>query len=82
MNGIFLYSGYNNIFNSTSRSMARFGLLILNNHWDGNQIMSDKPYFSNGKILRLLLVVKWQIKLYASGSQFVFNGDITPNAPF
>ena len=23
MNGIFLYSGYNNIFNSTSRSMAR-----------------------------------------------------------
>ena len=30
MNGLFLYSGYNNIFTSTARSMARFGLLILN----------------------------------------------------
>ena len=40
MNGIFLYSGYNNILCSTSRSMAQFGLLILNNgKWDGNQII-------------------------------------------
>ena len=39
MTGLFLYNGFNNIFYSTSRSMARFGLLILNNgNWDGNPV--------------------------------------------
>ena len=30
MNGVFIYEDYNSIFFSTARSMARFGLLILN----------------------------------------------------
>ena len=90
MNGIFLYSGYNNIFNSTSRSMARFGLLILNNgKWDGNQIMSDANYFNQmlntSQMLNESYGYLWWLNGKSSsmlpGSQFVFNGDITPNAP-
>ena len=90
MNGAFLYSGYNNIFNSTSRSMARFGLLILNNGtWDGNQIMSDTNYFNNmvntSQMFNESYGYLWWLNGKSSsmipGSQFVFNGDITPNAP-
>ena len=90
MNGAFLYSGYNNIFNSTARSMARFGLLILNNgKWDGNQIMSDANYFNQmlntSQMLNESYSYLWWLNGKSSsmlpGSQFVFNGDITPNAP-
>lgn len=39
MNGLFVYEGYNSLFLSTARSMARFGLLMLNNgQWDQNEI--------------------------------------------
>ena len=90
MNGIFLYSGYNNIFNSTTRSMARFGLLILNNgNWDGNQIMSDTNYFNQmlntSQMLNKSYGYLWWLNGKSSsmipGNQFVFNSDITPNAP-
>jgi CubicO group peptidase (beta-lactamase class C family) len=47
MNGTFIMVDYNNVFFSTARSMARFGLLIQNNgNWDGNQIMTDSEYFN------------------------------------
>ena len=90
MNGLFLYSGYNNIFNSTARSMARFGLLILNNgKWDGNQIMSDTNYFNQmlntSQMLNESYGYLWWLNGKPSsmfaGIQFIFNGDITPNAP-
>jgi CubicO group peptidase (beta-lactamase class C family) len=90
MNGLFLYSGYNNIFNSTARSMARFGLLILNNgKWDGNQIMSDTNYFNQmlntSQMLNESYGYLWWLNGKTSsmfpGIQFIFNGDITPNAP-
>jgi len=90
MNGLFLYSGYNNIFNSTARSMARFGLLILNNgKWDGNQIMSDTNYFNQmlntTQMLNESYGYLWWLNGKPSsmfpGIQFIFNGDITPNAP-
>ena len=90
MNGLFIYSGYNNIFNSTSRSMARFGLLILNNgKWDGNQIMSDTNYFNQmlntSQMLNESYGYLWWLNGKTSsmfpGIQFIFNGDITPNAP-
>ena len=48
MTGAFLSIGYNNVFFSTARSMARFGTLILNKgNWNGNQLMSDTVYFNN-----------------------------------
>ena len=47
MTGLFVPSGYLNVYVSTPRSMARFGLLALNRgNWDGNQIMTDTAYFN------------------------------------
>lgn len=47
MSGLFVPSGYNNLFVSKPRSMARFGLLMLNRgNWNGNQLMTDSAYFN------------------------------------
>lgn len=47
MTGGFFSVGYNNVFVSNARSMARFGSLILNKgNWNGNQIMTDTAYFN------------------------------------
>jgi CubicO group peptidase (beta-lactamase class C family) len=46
----FSSNGTNNVFFSTARSMARFGLLNLNNgQWDGNSILNDSEYLENMK---------------------------------
>jgi CubicO group peptidase (beta-lactamase class C family) len=48
MTGAFFSVGYNNVFFSTARSMARFGSLILNKgNWNGNQILTDTAYFND-----------------------------------
>lgn len=47
MNGTWIYDGTNNVYWSTARDMARFGLLILNKgKWDQTQIMTDQEYFT------------------------------------
>jgi len=47
MTGSFLPIGFNNTYYSTARSMARFGLLILNKgKWNGNIILSDTNYYN------------------------------------
>lgn len=47
MDGQWNYIGDNHVYFSTPRSMARFGLLILNNgDWDGKTVISDKKYIS------------------------------------
>ena len=47
MNGTFFQVGYNNVYFSNTRSMARFGLLMLNQgNWNGTQIMTDTAYFN------------------------------------
>ncbi len=46
MNGGFFPLDYDNVLITTPRSMARFGLLILNKgKWGGIQILSDTNYF-------------------------------------
>jgi CubicO group peptidase (beta-lactamase class C family) len=46
MTGAFVPVGYNNVYFSNARSMARFGLLMLNQgNWNGNPIMTDQAYF-------------------------------------
>lgn len=46
MNGLWVRNGYNNVYYSTARSMARFGLLMLNKgKWDQTAIISDSAYF-------------------------------------
>jgi len=43
MNGLWLKTGYNNVFYSTPRSMARFGLLLLNKgKWRRHAELSEK----------------------------------------
>lgn len=45
--GAFYQSGYNNVFVSTARSMARFGLLLLNKGtWNGTAVLNDTAYFN------------------------------------
>jgi CubicO group peptidase (beta-lactamase class C family) len=49
MNGIWIkIPNANNVFYSTPRSMARFGLLMLNKgKWGSTSILSDSDYFNN-----------------------------------
>ncbi|RKD91731.1 serine hydrolase domain-containing protein [Mangrovibacterium diazotrophicum] len=47
MNGIWLQTGDNNVYYSTARDAARFGLLLLNKGtWDQTTLLSDQGYFS------------------------------------
>ena len=46
MNGQWISQGYNNVFWSTARDMARFGLLILNQgKWNNTDVLSDADYY-------------------------------------
>ena len=88
--GSFLKVGYNNVFFSTARSMARFGLLILNKGvWNGNVIMRDSAYFYQMTHTSQSLNEAYGYLWWLNGSatfmvpqtQIVFNGSMTPNAP-
>lgn len=90
MNGFFLKLDYNNIYFSNPRSMARFGLLILNHgNWNGNQIMTDTSYFNamvnTSQLLNNSYGYLWWLNGKASfmvpSSQIVFNGSLNPSAP-
>jgi CubicO group peptidase (beta-lactamase class C family) len=90
MTGLFYTSGYNNVFVSKPRSMARFGLLILNNgNWNGNQIMTDATYFNEmintSQQLNESYGYLWWLNGKPSymlpGLQFQFQGSLNPNAP-
>lgn len=90
MNGTFLPIGENNVFFSTARSMARFGLLVLNKgNWAGTAVMTDTSYFhemtSTSQSLNQSYGYLWWLNGKSSfmvpQSQFVFNGSLNPAAP-
>lgn len=90
MTGSFIPLGYNNVFFSNARSMARFGLLILNKgNWNGNQIMTDTTYFTQmvntSQTLNLSYGYLWWLNGKSSfmlpQTQFVFSGSLCSNAP-
>lgn len=90
MTGQFFKIGYNNVFFSTARSMARFGLLMLNKgNWNGTQIMTDTNYFkqmiTTSQSINQSYGYLWWLNGKAShmlpGSQLVFKGSMNPNAP-
>ncbi|MFN9710563.1 MAG: serine hydrolase [Bacteroidota bacterium] len=90
MTGSFFKVGYNNVFFSTARSMARFGLLMLNKgNWDGTPVMTDAVYFDQmintsqqiNKSYGYLWWLNGKSSYMLPSSQFVFNGFMTPNAP-
>lgn len=47
MNGQWIKQGYSNIYWSTARDMARFGLMVLNEGtWEDTEVLSDKTYYN------------------------------------
>lgn len=90
MTGTFYPVGFNNVYFSNARSMARFGLLCLNKaNWNGTQIMTDTSYFNQmvntSQNLNLSYGYLWWLNGKATymlpGSQNVFPGPMNPNAP-
>lgn len=90
MNGIWFPSGSNNVFYSTPRSMARYGLLLLNKgKWDQTAILSDSNYFNAQVNSSQSLNNSYGYLTWLNGKsshmlptlQFQFSGSLVPNAP-
>jgi CubicO group peptidase (beta-lactamase class C family) len=89
MTGSFFSVDNNNVFFSTARSMARFGLLMLNNgNWNGNQILNTN-YFNQmvntsqnlNKSYGYLWWLNGKESYMVPQSQIVFTGNLMNNAP-
>ncbi len=90
MTGMFVKQGYNNVFFSNARSMARFGLLVLNNgNWNGANVLSDSDFFSQmvntsqnlNKSYGYLWWLNGKESHMLPGLQFTINGPLFPDAP-
>jgi CubicO group peptidase (beta-lactamase class C family) len=91
MNGLCIKTpNSNNIYYSNARSMARFGLLMLNKGtWDSTVILADTNYFNSQVNTSQNLNLSYGYLTWLNGktsnmlpqSQFVFPGSIIPNAP-
>jgi len=90
MTGLWIKSGYNNVFYSTPRSMARYGILIQNKAvWDRDTLLHDTSYFNamvnTSQNLNLSYGYLWWLNGKESymmpQSQFVFNGYLMQDAP-
>jgi CubicO group peptidase (beta-lactamase class C family) len=90
MTGIWAFSGYDNVYYSKVRSMARFGLLMQNNCiWNTDTLLYDTAYIrqmtnTSQNINQSYGYLWWlngKTSFMAPGSQFVFPGSIAPAAP-
>ncbi|MFC0263684.1 serine hydrolase domain-containing protein [Fontibacter flavus] len=90
MTGSWQKVGFNNVFFSNSRSMARFGLLILaNGEWDGQKVIQDKRYLEQMVNTSQQLNNSYGYLWWLNGKnsfmlptiQNVFQGSWAPNAP-
>jgi len=91
MNGLWVQSpNSNDIYYSNARSMARFGLLLLNKGtWDKTVILSDTSYFhtqtNTSQIINLgygyLTWLNGKTSYMLPQSQIVFPGFVIPNGP-
>lgn len=88
--GAYISQEDNQVFFSNARNMARYGLLILNNgNWDGMSILQDSDYFNSMVNTSQNLNESYGYLWWLNGkssymlpqTQFVFNDEITPNAP-
>ncbi len=88
--GAFIRSGYNNVFYSTPRNMARFGLLMLNKGtWGNTPILTDTAYFRQSTTTSQSLNQSYGYLWWLNGkssyrvpqSQLQFNGSLIPNGP-
>lgn len=90
MNGLWVRVGYNNVYYSTARSMARFGLLLLaKGKWDAITILGDTNYIKTQTMSSQSLNPSYGYLTWLNGKgyymlptvQFMFTGDLMPNAP-
>lgn len=88
--GLFAKLDNNNVFFSKPRSLARFGLLMLNKgDWNGDVILADKDYYNNSintsqeinKSYGYLWWLNGKESYMAPQTQFVYKGSLAPNAP-
>ncbi len=86
----FSSNGLNNVYFSTARSMARFGLLNLNRGvWDGTAILDTESFHdqmvSSSQQLNPSYGFLWWLNGKSShrlpGTQLQFSGALVPNAP-
>ncbi|MGO4770142.1 serine hydrolase domain-containing protein [Flavobacterium sp. W22_SRS_FK3] len=89
MNGTWVQLGVNSVYTSTTRSMARFGLLMLNKgKWENNTILNE-TYFSEATTTSQNINLGYGYLWWLNGkanyhlpqSQFTFPGSIIPTAP-
>ncbi|MBK8338620.1 MAG: serine hydrolase [Flavobacteriales bacterium] len=90
MDGFWFPSGYNNVYGSKARSMARYGLLVLNEGiWSADTILHDAAYFtamttasqSLNESYGYLWWLNGQSSFMVPGLQFAFPGMLMPDAP-
>ncbi len=89
MEGTWFQSGFNTVYWSTSRSMARFGLLMLNKGKWQNDIILNEHYFNlatntSQNINQSYGYLWWlngKSSYHLPQSQFQFTGSIIPSAP-
>jgi CubicO group peptidase (beta-lactamase class C family) len=88
--GIFNTFGYNQVYISTPRSMARFGLLLLaNGNWNGTAILNDPTYLDAMHNTSQNFNLSYGYLTWLNGknsymipqSQFVIPGKSIPSAP-
>lgn len=89
MDGQFIKTGDNNVFYSTARSMARFGLLLLKRgKWEQTQIIPESyinlmttSSQSFNPAYGYLTWLNGKATYMVPGSQISLNGYLSPNAP-
>ena len=90
MQGSWIKVGYNNLYFSTARSMARFGLLNLNKgRWEEETLLSDMDYFTAmtstsqelNKSYGYLWWLNGQDNFRLPESEVQFQGKLIPAAP-
>lgn len=90
MNGQWISNGFNNIYWSTARDMARFGLLMLNKgNWNKINILSDKDYYNQMINTSQTLNTSYGYLWWLNGKESIifprvstsFNFSLSQNAP-
>ncbi len=90
MDGLWFPSGYDNVYLSKARSMARYGLLALNRGvWNTDTVLHDTAYFTAMTTPSQALNESYGYLWWLNGQpsfmvpelQFVFPGPAMPDAP-
>lgn len=90
MAGLFIKLDYDNVYFSTPRTMARFGILMLNKgDWNGTKVLKDQTYFNQmintsqnlNNSYGYLWWLNGKTNFMVPGLQLVIPGYLSPNAP-